>query len=55
MNNDDANNGLIHNVLGWLAHPFNTQGSALNWVLWVGLLIVAVWFWTRVLSMIEGE
>lgn len=49
MDNSDANNGLIHNVLAWFSHPFATQGSALNWTLFVGLLIVAAWFWNRVL------
>lgn len=36
-------------VLNWLSHPFQSQGSALSWVLFVGLLIVASWFWTIVL------
>lgn len=47
-------NGLITDVIGWFAHPFQTSGSALNWVLFVGLLIVAVWFWNHVLLSI-GE
>lgn len=37
------------NITGWFAHPFNTSGSALTWVLFVGILIIAVWFWTTVL------
>ena len=53
MVNDDGNNGLIHNVLGWFAHPFQTSGSALNWILFVGLLIVAAWFWNHVLLSIQ--
>jgi len=53
MMNDDGNGGLIQNVLGWFAHPFQTQGSALNWILFVGLLIVAVWFWNHVLISIQ--
>jgi hypothetical protein len=49
---NDAQNGstgLLTNVIGWTAHPFNTSGSALNWVLFVGLLIVAAWFWQYIL------
>jgi hypothetical protein len=53
MTNDDSQSGLIHNVMGWFAHPFQTQGSALNWILFVGLLIVAAWFWGHVLRSIE--
>jgi hypothetical protein len=45
----NQNSGLLGSVLGWLAKPFNSQGSALNWVLFVGLLIVAAWFWQVIL------
>jgi hypothetical protein len=37
--------GFLGNILGWFAHPFQSQGSAWNWILFVGLLIVAAWFW----------
>ena len=37
--------GIINKITDWFAHPFTTNGSAVNWVLFVGLLIVAVWFW----------
>lgn len=53
LNNDAAENGLIHNVIAWFTHPFNSGGSALNWVLFVGLLIVAVWFWNHILLSIQ--
>jgi hypothetical protein len=41
--------GFIGTMIEWSAHPFNTQGSALNWVLFVGLLIIAAWMWNTVL------
>lgn len=50
--NSNPQSGLVAGVLNWFAHPFQTQGSALNWVLWVGLLIVAVWFWNHILMSI---
>jgi hypothetical protein len=53
MNNDDGNKGLIHNVIAWWTKPFQPGGSALNWVLFVGLLIVAVGFWNVVLLSIQ--
>jgi len=53
---DDQNqNGAVNDVIGWLAHPFATNGSALNWVLFVGLLVVAAWFWNHVLLSIMNE
>jgi hypothetical protein len=47
--------GILSAVVQWLSHPFNSQGSALNWVLFVGLLIVIIWFWQHTLLMIQGE
>ena len=53
---DDTNKtGLIPSVIDWFAHPFNSTGTALNWVLFVGLLIIAGWFWNHVLLTIQGE
>jgi hypothetical protein len=50
MGNDvDNSRGLFGSVLNWFAHPFNTSGSAFNWVMFVGLLVVAAWFWQVVL------
>lgn len=49
------NNGLFGAVLDWMAHPFNTTGSAFNWVLFVGLMIVAIWFWQVILLDITRE
>ncbi len=45
--------GVVGSVTKWLAHPFSTEGSALNWVLWLGLVLCAVFFWSRVLAHIE--
>lgn len=42
-------------IFDWLAHPFNTTGSALNWVLFVGLLVIAAWFWNHILLTITEE
>lgn len=52
---DEQESGILGAVGGWLAHPLNTQGSALNWVLFLGLLIVAVWFWQHTLLAILDE
>lgn len=53
---DDQNSkGLIQPVLSWLGHPFNSQGSAFNWVLFVGLLVIAAFLWQLVLLDIIRE
>jgi hypothetical protein len=48
-------NGLIGGVVDWLKHPFDSRGSAFNWVLFVGLLVIAAWLWNTVLLTIKAE
>jgi len=55
MTDDTKQNGLFGSVVSWFAHPFTSQGSALNWVLFVGLLVIAAWFWNHVLLQINQE
>lgn len=55
MTEDTQNNGLVGSVVNWFAHPFNSSGSAFNWVLFVGLLVIAAWAWNHVLLQIQGE
>lgn len=52
MPDSKTENGLVNDVIGWFAHPFSTSGSALNWVLFVGLLAIAAWFWNHVVNSI---
>ena len=47
------NAGLLANVTDWFAHPFNNQGSALNWILFVGLLVIAAWWWNHIIMSIS--
>lgn len=47
--------GLVGNIVDWFAHPFSTSGSALRWVLFVGLLIIAAFFWQIILLEITRE
>lgn len=44
-----TNPGIVGAVISWFSHPFNTSGSALNWILFVGLLICAAGLWAMVL------
>lgn len=51
----EENAGLISNMGAWWKRPFNTQGSALNWVLFVGLIIIAAFLWQLTLLKITQE
>lgn len=55
MNEQTQKDGLFGSVVNWFAHPFNSQGDALNWLLFIGLLIIAAWFWNHVLLQIAKE
>ena len=43
---------VIQDTLNWFAKPFQSNGSALNWILFVGLLVIAAWMWNHVLMSI---
>jgi hypothetical protein len=47
--------GLVTSFLSWLKQPFQSGGSALNWLGFVGLLIIAAWFWNHVLLTIQND
>jgi hypothetical protein len=47
--------GFLGNIQAWFSQPFTSSGSAFNWVLFVGLLIVAVWFWQVILLDLQKE
>jgi hypothetical protein len=49
------NSGLIGKMGGWWSHPFNSQGSAFNWVLFVGLVIIAAFLWQLILIELTRE
>lgn len=47
--------GAVKAVSDWMARPFSPGGSALQWVLFVGLLIIAVWMWNVILLQLNEE
>lgn len=58
--NDQTNStcafcSLVNSITDWMAHPFSGQGTAFQWVLTIGLLIVALWFWQVVLLDLREE
>lgn len=50
-----SSNGLIQDIISWAKQPFQSGGSALNWIWFVGLLVIAAWFWNHVLMQINGD
>lgn len=55
MNEQTQKDGLFGSVVNWFQHPFNSSGDALNWLLFIGLLVIAAWFWNHVLLQINQE
>ena len=46
----------IANVLNnWWQKPFDPNGDAVNWALFLGFVVVVVFMWTRVLRQIATE
>lgn len=39
-------------VKKWYRQPLRTDGSAMNWFLFVGLILVIIFAWTRILERI---
>lgn len=46
-------NNILASVKSWLKKPFDSQGSALNWILFLGLVIIAAFAWNTVLLKIK--
>lgn len=47
--------GIVDRVVAWLERPFRSDGSALDWFLFLGLLIVLLWMWQTILLLIHEE
>jgi hypothetical protein len=43
---------LLESVVDWAKQPFQSGGNAFNWILFVGLLVIAAWMWNHVLMSI---
>jgi len=47
--------GTVKAVSDWMARPFNPQGSAFQWVLFLGLIIVGVGLWQFILLELNED
>lgn len=52
---ENENQGVTGTFQNWWAKPFNPGGTAFNWVLFVGLLIIAAFLWQTVLIALTRE
>lgn len=53
---DDKDTGILSSIQSWWSAPFKgSGGSALNWVLFVGLVVIAVFLWNTVLITLTKE
>jgi hypothetical protein len=48
----NTNCGFCHVVRTWLAKPFDQDGNAGEWFLFVGLIAIISWLWSRILARI---
>ncbi len=44
--------GLMSRIGAWSMQPFSSNMDLVNWVLFVGLLMVAAWFWSQLVNKI---
>ncbi len=47
--------GLVSIITSWWNQPFRSGGSAFNWVLFVGLVVIATFLWQLVLLEFSKE
>lgn len=51
----NENTGFLGRIEQWFKKPFNSQGDATSWVLFVGLIIIAAFLWNITLLMLTKE
>jgi hypothetical protein len=39
----------------WISKPFDPEGDALTWILWLGLIVLGIGFWQFVLLEFEEK
>ena len=44
--------GFCQRIRDWLAKPYDDDGDVFNWFLFIGLIAVIGWLWSRILRSI---
>ncbi len=52
---DDKKPGLFGALNSWWSKPFNSNGTALDWVLFVGVIVIATFLWQLILLEFTKE
>lgn len=55
MATDAQNRGLVSRLGAFVAHPFSQQMDLISWMLFVSLVVIVAFGWTRVLKHITEE
>lgn len=42
----------VSSLKGWLNKPFDESMSAVDWFLFVGLMLAIIWLWSRIIVRI---
>ena len=45
---------MISSFKNWWTQPFQSNGSVVNWALFIGLILVLILLWSRVIGMFEA-
>lgn len=55
MNNNQpcAFCSFVESVSDWMQHPFSSNGTAFDWVLSIGLILIAILFWHWILLSLQ--
>lgn len=53
MADDPHNGGVISRMSAWLRRPFSGDMDATHWFLFLGLILVIVFLWSRILHYIN--
>lgn len=51
--NDTQNGGVISRFSAWLRRPFSGDMDAVHWFLFLGLILIAVFLWSRIMHYIN--
>lgn len=55
LDESSADDPALVRVAAWAAHPFSSDMDAIDWILWLGLVIAAILLWTRLLRHFGDE
>jgi len=48
----DNSTGVYSSLAGWAKQPFSSKMDLVHWTLFTGLILILIWFWSRVLKHI---